>query len=59
MSSTLNGVLIDMTKFHEIELSEDKTTVRLGMGLTWGEVFKALDGTGVNVVGSRVNTVGT
>jgi hypothetical protein len=57
MSST-TGVLIHMTKFREIELSNDKQSVRLGMGLTWGEVYTALDGTGVGVVGGRLLTVG-
>ena len=47
-----------MTKFRDIALSNDKKSVRLGMGLTWGEVYTALNGTGVNVVGGRLSTVG-
>ena len=57
MSST-TGVLIHMTKFRDIALSNDKKSVRLGMGLTWGEVYAALDGSGVTVVGGRLTTVG-
>jgi len=33
-------------------------TVEVGPGLTWDQVYLALDGTGVNVIGGRVPGVG-
>ena len=47
-----------MTRFNNITLSTDMSTIDIGAGLTWDEVYDALDGTGANVVGGRVTGVG-
>ncbi|VDB99546.1 unnamed protein product [Peniophora sp. CBMAI 1063] len=56
--SSTTGVQVSMTRFNNITLSEDMATVDIGAGLTWDEVYDALDGTGMNVVGGRVTGVG-
>ncbi|VDB99545.1 unnamed protein product [Peniophora sp. CBMAI 1063] len=56
--SSTTGVMISMTRFSNVTLSEDKSTVDVGAGLVWDDVYDALDGTGVNVVGGRVAGVG-
>jgi FAD/FMN-containing dehydrogenase len=56
--SSTTGVQIAMTRFNEVTLSADKSTVDVGAGLLWDDVYAALDGTGVNVVGGRVPGVG-
>lgn len=56
--SSTSGVHISMTRMKQVVLSEDKSTVELGMGLIWAEVYQQLDGTGVNVVGGRVSGPG-
>ncbi|KAF9639259.1 FAD linked oxidase [Lasiodiplodia theobromae] len=38
----------------QIVLSEDNSTVEIGMGLTWADVYEELDDAGYNVVGGRV-----
>ncbi|KAL1614040.1 hypothetical protein SLS56_012195 [Neofusicoccum ribis] len=40
----------------QVVLSADKSSVEIGMGMTWSEVYQKLDGSGYNVVGGR--TVG-
>ncbi|KAI0033274.1 FAD-binding domain-containing protein [Vararia minispora EC-137] len=56
-SSTL-GVQISMNRFNEITLSGDKTTVDVGAGLIWDDIYAVLNGSGVNVVGGRIPGVG-
>ncbi|KAK5988324.1 Prosolanapyrone-II oxidase-like protein [Cladobotryum mycophilum] len=48
-----SGVLIDMVSFKAIFLSPDKSTVTVGAGAVWGDVYKALQGKGVSVNGAR------
>ncbi|THU99256.1 FAD-binding domain-containing protein, partial [Dendrothele bispora CBS 962.96] len=57
MSST-QGLLISMSNFRDISLSPDKSTVKLGMGLTWIEVYTALAVDDLVVVGGRFGPVG-
>ena len=47
-----------MTRFNEIRVNSTCGTVEVGAGLTWGEVYEALEPTGVNVVGGRSPVVG-
>lgn len=54
--SSTPGVHIVFDNMKQVTLSSDKSTVEIGMGQTWSEVYKTLDGSGVNVVGGR--TVG-
>ncbi|KAI9437989.1 FAD-binding domain-containing protein [Lactarius indigo] len=56
--SSTNGVQISMTRFSCIELNNAMGTVDVGPGVTWDQVYAALDSTGVNVVGGRIPTVG-
>ncbi|KAH8984844.1 FAD-binding domain-containing protein [Lactarius akahatsu] len=56
--SSTTGVQISMTRFSNIELNNATGTVDAGPGVTWDQVYTALDSTGVNVVGGRVPTVG-
>ncbi|KAH9017336.1 FAD-binding domain-containing protein [Lactarius deliciosus] len=57
--SSTSGVQISMTRFSNIEHNNATGTVDAGSGVTWDQVYIALDPTGVNVVGGRVPTVGT
>ncbi|VDB84958.1 unnamed protein product [Peniophora sp. CBMAI 1063] len=56
--SSTTGVQIAMSRFKDVVLSDDKSTVAVGPGLIWDDVYGALNGTGVNVVGGRVPGVG-
>jgi FAD/FMN-containing dehydrogenase len=47
-----------MTRFNDIEVDYKSATVEIGAGLTWGQVYAALEPTGVNVVGARIPDVG-
>ncbi|KAI0273284.1 FAD-binding domain-containing protein [Russula aff. rugulosa BPL654] len=56
--SSTSGVQIVMTRFNEIKVNSACGTVEVGAGLTWGQVYEALEPTGVNVVGGRTPGVG-
>ncbi|KAL1869379.1 hypothetical protein Daus18300_005591 [Diaporthe australafricana] len=56
--SSTTGVHVSFLRMKQINLSEDKSTVEIGMGLTWAEVYKGLSDEGVNVVGGRVSGPG-
>lgn len=56
--SSTNGVHIAFKRMNQVSLSADKTTVEIGMGNGWADVYDKLDGTGVNVVGGRVKGPG-
>ncbi len=56
--SSTNGVQIVMTRFNETKVNSTSGTVEIGPGLTWDQVYDALEPTGVNVVGGRVPGVG-
>ena len=47
-----------MTRFNDIKVNNNSRTVELGAGLTWGQVYAALEPAGVNVVGGRIPEVG-
>ena len=47
-----------MARFNEVVNHPDNGTVDVGPGLRWDNVYNALNGTGVNVVGGRVSGVG-
>ena len=47
-----------MTRFNATKVDYNSGTVELGPGLTWGQVYAALEPTGVNVVGARISDVG-
>ena len=56
--SSTKGVQIVMTRFNETKVDYASGTVVIGAGLTWDQVYDALEPTGVNVVGGRVPGVG-
>ena len=47
-----------MTRFNETKVDFTRGTVEVGAGLTWDQVYAALEPTGVNVVGGRLPGVG-
>ena len=49
---------IALTRFNETTVNSDAGTVQVGPGLTWDQVYTALEPSGVNVLGSRVPGVG-
>ncbi|PYH43912.1 FAD-binding oxidoreductase [Aspergillus saccharolyticus JOP 1030-1] len=52
------GILIDLQRLNEITLSPDQSVLSLGPGARWGEVYQALDSTGLTVMGGRIEDVG-
>ena len=52
------GVLLDLSRLNQIDVSADKKTVSLGTGGRWGDVYAALDPHGVSVIGGRIPQVG-
>lgn len=57
-TSNDGGVVINMSKFKDITVSEDRTTCVFGPGLQWLELYQALDPYGLAVTGGRIATVG-
>ncbi|KAK8018933.1 FAD-binding oxidoreductase [Apiospora marii] len=53
-----NEVLIDMSRFTDIEYNSEHNKVVIGTGLRWQNVYDYLDQYGVTVVGGRVLDVG-
>ena len=47
-----------MSRFNETTANFTSGAVEVGPGLTWGQVYEALEPTGVNVVGARSPGVG-
>lgn len=56
--SNEDGVVISLSKFTQLILSEDKRSVDIGVGLKWLEVYKTLEEHDLAVAGGRVPTVG-
>ncbi|KAI9449094.1 FAD dependent oxidoreductase [Lactarius psammicola] len=56
--SSTRGVQISLARFDKITVNSITGTVEFGPGLTWDQVYAALDPTGVNVIGGRVPGVG-
>lgn len=57
-ASIERDVLIDLSLFCEVTLSEDKSSVVIGTGAKWMDVSKSLEEKGVAVVGGRNSHVG-
>lgn len=53
-----HGVLIDMSRFANIDYDKEKNQVVVGTGLRWKDVYGYLDPYEVTVVGGRVLDVG-
>jgi FAD/FMN-containing dehydrogenase len=56
--SGTRGVQIALSRFNETKVNPSCGTVEVGAGLTWDQVYAALEPTGVNVIGGRVPGVG-
>lgn len=52
------GVTIDLSKMKKVELLRDNSTVAIGPGARWIDVYKYLDPLGYAVPGGRVSDVG-
>ncbi|KAK0112689.1 hypothetical protein ONS95_014428 [Cadophora gregata] len=57
--SSTTGVHISLQKMKQVKLSEDKSTVEVGLGNGFTEVYNALNNSGVNVLGGRADGPGT
>ncbi|KAF8461980.1 hypothetical protein BDZ91DRAFT_784617 [Kalaharituber pfeilii] len=57
-ASTNDGILFGLSNFTSISLSADKTSVFVGPGLRWGQVYTFLQSEGLYVLGGRVAHVG-
>ena len=47
-----------MSRFNRTKVNYKDGTVEVGPGLTWDQVYVALNSTGVNVVGGRIPGIG-
>ena len=56
--SSTKDVQISMTRFNQTTVDSECGTVEIGAGLTWGQVYDALNDTGVIVIGGRSIGVG-
>ncbi|OCB87794.1 FAD-binding domain-containing protein [Sanghuangporus baumii] len=56
--SSTPGVQVSLTQFTNISYDAEKETVKIGMGLTWAQVYEYLEPLGVMVAGGRINPVG-
>ncbi|KXX82951.1 Bifunctional solanapyrone synthase [Madurella mycetomatis] len=52
--SSTKGVHISLDNLNHMQLSDDKTTITLGFGAAWKDVYDFLEPHGLNVVGGRV-----
>lgn len=52
------GVLLASLKLRELELSQDASTVKVGAGNHWGDVYEYLEPYQLTVVGGRMGVVG-
>ncbi|KAI1087034.1 putative oxidoreductase [Rostrohypoxylon terebratum] len=52
------GVTIDLQGLNSIQVSNDNSTVSVGPGVTWDEIYKTLDPLGLSVAGGRAAGVG-
>jgi FAD/FMN-containing dehydrogenase len=57
-ASISGGVLIDLSLFNQLKLSDDNCSIDIGSGCRWGDVSKLLDPKGLAVVGGRNSHVG-
>ena len=48
-----DGILIDMVNLNQTTMSGDKETMTIGVGARWGDVYQALNGSGVSINGAR------
>ncbi|THH04310.1 hypothetical protein EW145_g5616 [Phellinidium pouzarii] len=56
--SSTEGVQISMTRFNEVVYDASSSTVEIGAGLIWDDVYAALADVNVTVAGGRVSGIG-
>ena len=56
--SSTTGVQISMARFNEVVYDSSSSTVQVGTGLIWDEVYAELEQHEVIVIGGRVSGVG-
>ncbi|KAL6158747.1 hypothetical protein ACJQWK_03329 [Exserohilum turcicum] len=57
-SSIRGGVLVDLSRFNKVVLSDDKKSVAMGAGCRWIDVYATLEKDGLAVLGGRNSVVG-
>ncbi|QRV78647.1 FAD-binding domain protein [Ceratobasidium sp. AG-Ba] len=57
-AGTSNGVLISLSKLDTIRFGEDTSSVHIGAGNRWGDVYAGTGKRGVTVAGGRISPVG-
>ena len=57
-SNAKNGVTIDLVRLKHLDISSDKSTVTLGPGWRWQDVYAALEPHDIIVLGGRIGDVG-
>ncbi|TVY42553.1 Bifunctional solanapyrone synthase [Lachnellula subtilissima] len=58
VSTVQDGVMVDLSKFCEVMPAIDGSTVTVGTGAKWIDVYKRLDEEGLVVIGGRNSPVG-
>lgn len=58
VATVQDGVVIDLSLFCEVSPAVDGSTVTVGTGAKWIDVYKALDAKGLIVMGGRSSPVG-
>jgi FAD/FMN-containing dehydrogenase len=57
-ANVADGVTVDLRGLKGITLSEDKSSVDIGVGENWGSVYNELEKHGLTTAGGRVGRVG-
>lgn len=57
-SNVENGIIINLSRLSDINVSEDQKSVTVGSGCRFGEVYSKLEGFNLSCVGGRVSSVG-
>jgi FAD/FMN-containing dehydrogenase len=57
-SNNDGGALISLRRLNQVEVAEDRKSVRIGAGATWKKVFDVIEPMGLLVVGGRMSTIG-
>ncbi|KHN94103.1 FAD-binding, type 2 [Metarhizium album ARSEF 1941] len=57
-NSISKGVSVDLSRLNLTSLAADRSHVKLGSGVTWGQAYDAFDGTGIGFPGGICEDVG-
>jgi hypothetical protein len=53
-----NGITIDLSGINQVQVSQDQSTVEIGTGARWIDVYNVLDSLQITVPGGRVADIG-